>query len=627
MIPFDFDDQDRPAPSPTEEGGARQASGRRSGRRARDADEPDGLLDTYDAVEEAEVYAAAGWDDEDDLDDDESDDWDGPIGAATAPGAGHDGDRAGAGSAFMGQVHPYLVGLSKDELVAFVERLAAQDAAVQRAIVEQVANAGGPTADLLSGARATIDRISANAIYEGNEPSGGEIGRLRDRFEALIARGRADDVLLLCQRLLRHANRAIEAMDEADDGFFRAISRALDVVPEALARSSKTQVEQILWLFEFEASEDYDLAPDMADFWDLERPAAVWNELAARIEEHLAVSEPAGPTAHLDGFHPRDGWTTLLANALRSAGREDEITPLFEREAEAIGSYQRLIRHLLAEGDLERAEHWIRRGIAATPQQLPGSVSQFRQFLRTVRDRQSDRAGLAALDAYEFFDRPGLKAFQDLLVSAEAVGVRDVVRRHAFRFLETLTLPWIHAEVQHGTTASAGAADTGADVGMADGADNLPPWPLPPTGLADPARSRYEQAPLARVLLDIALAEQRPDDVLIWYDRLRAARPGNSYGSFGYGAPDATVARAVERSHPERAIAIWEDLAARAIARTSPDAYVEAARYLDSVGRIEERRGNLATWRQRVLSLRERERRKWRLRETLDDLLKRFPPA
>lgn len=628
MIPFDFDDQDKPAPSPTGDAAAGQGAGRAFGRRARDEDADVISRDLDDAEDEDQTDDDEDdWDDEDDPDDDESDDRAGPVGVATATGARLDDDPAGAGSASTGQIRQYLVELSKDELVAFVERLAAQDAAVQRAVAEQVANARGPTAELLRGARATIDDISAGAIYEGDEPSGGEIGRLRDRFEALIARGRADDVLLLCQRLVRHANRAVEAMEEADEGFFEAIRHVLDVVPEALVRSPKSPVEQILWLFEFGGSAEYDLTPDMADFWDLERPVEVWNELAARVEERLAASGPVSPSSAYGVHSERDSWTSLLADALQNAGRGAEIVPLYEREAELTGSYQRLVTYLLEVGNLERAEHWIRRGIAAMPGQYPGIVSQLRRGLHTIRERQGDLAGIAALDAYEFFERPGPGAFQSLLNSAEVAGCREPVRLHALRFLETLTLPWSREDAQQSAAASSGATGDGSGGGAADGAVDLPPWPLPPTGLPDPAPPRYEQPPLARVLLDIALAEERLGDVLAWYDRLRTPRPGAPYHSLGYGAPDATVARAVERSHPERAIAIWEELAERAIARTNTEAYLEAARYLDSAGRIEERRGNLAAWRQRVLTLRERERRKWRLRETLDDLLKRFPPA
>ena len=605
MIPFDFDDQDKPtsdADNDAEGRPVRLASGRRPGHAAR---EGAARVDSRDA-------------------DDAEDDWDGdaavsdarPVSASPGPGAG-----------VAQEVHRYLTELSKDELVAFVERLAAQDSAIRKALADQVATARGPTADLLRRARITVDSISAEAIYEGNEPSHGELGRLRDRLDALVARGRADDVLMLCQRLLRHANRAVEAMEETDDGFFAAISHALEVVPEALARSSKSPVEQLIWLFEFELSEDYDLTPDMADFWDLERPAEIWNELAARIEEWLAANVPASPSvASTYGVRSaRDAWTSLLADALRKAGRGEEIGPLYEREAELTGSYQRLVTYLLAEGDLGRAEHWIRRGIAATPEQLPGIVSQLRQGLHTIRERQGDVAGLAALDAYELFERPGLKTFQDLLASAEVAGVRDVVRRHALRFLETLTLPWRRSDVQQAASSSPGIPDDGSDAALADAVVDLPPWPLPPTGLPDPARPRYEQPPLARVLLDVALAEERLDDVLVWYDRLRAPRSGGAY--YGYSDPGATVARAVERSHPDRAIAIWNDLAVGAIARTQTEAYREAARYLEQAGRIEERRGNLAAWRKRVLELQARERRKYRLREILDDLLRRFPPA
>jgi uncharacterized Zn finger protein len=625
MIPFDFDDQDEPASSPKGDAETDRASGRRASRVTRGGAADVGPRDVDDAEDENP------WndDDDDDADWDEDEDvadaWPASADARTASGSGAGHDPVSAGSGALQQIHQHLLELSKDELIAFVERLATQDATIRQALMEQVANVRGPTADLLRGARVTIDTISAEAIYDGDEPSNGEIARLRDRFEALVERGRADDVLMLCQRLLRHANRAVEAMHETDDGFFMTIHRVLEVIPEALARSSKGPVEQLLWLYEVELSEDYDLLPDMADFWDQDRPVEVWNELAAHIEQRLAASVPDPSTpASLPGRHrARDMWASLLADALRNAGRGDEIVQLYEREAEATGSYQRLVTHLLDVDDLERAEHWIRRGIAATPEQLYGKASQLRQALRTIRERQSDREGIAAIDAYEFCSQPGLKTFQTLLASAEAAGRRDPVRLHALRFLETLILPWKRQAAENAAPASSGVTVDDSGAASEDATVDLPPWPLSPTGLPDPVPYGREQPPLARVLLDIALAESRLDDVLVWFDRLRARQSGGFY----YGDPSASVARAVERSHPDRAIAIWDDLAARAIAQTKTDAYLEGARYLENAGRIEERRGSLAAWRARILELQARERRKWRLREILDDLLKRFPPA
>ena len=310
---------------------------------------------------------------------------------------------------------------------------------------------------------------------------------------------------------------------------------------------------------------------------------------------------------------------------MEHAGRTGEIVPLFEREAEITGNYVRIARWSLDTDDFERAEHWARHGISVVAVQWPGIAAQLRQMLQTIRERQGDLGGIAAYRAYDFFYQPGLKTFQELLASAEAAGVRDVVRRHALRYLETLILPWKGPSAEEAGSAPAGATDADSGDVSGDATSDLPLWPLPPTGLPDPVPYGRGQPPLARVLLDVALAESRLDDVLLWYDRLRGSRSGGAF--FGYGDPGATVARAVERSHPERAIAIWDDLAARAIAQTNTEAYVEAARYLEYAGRIEERRGNLAVWRTRVLELQSRERRKWRLRQTLDDLLKRFPPA
>jgi len=579
MIPFDFDDEDEPTPDSASEA------------------ERVGSRDLDDAEDE-------DWDEDDDV----ADAWPAVAGAPLVPGAGADVPR---------QVHQYLVELSKDEIVALVERMAAQDPAVRQALVDLVATARGPTADLLRRARSTIDHVSVDAIYEDDEPSSGELGRLRDRLGALVARGHADDVLVLCQRLLRRANRAVEAMEETDDGFFSAIHHVLGVIPEALARSSLGPVEQMLWVHELQLAEEYEFLPAMDDFWELERPVDVWNDLAARVEKRLAASVPEPSTAPSQyGLHrERDAWTNLLASALSHAGRDDEVTRLYEREAEATGSYERLVRHLLGVDDLERAEHWIRQGIAATSGQWYGTATHLRQLLRSVREQQGDLGGTAALDAYEFFSRPGLGTFQALLASAEAAGQGEAVRLHALRYLETLILPSNRSDVERTEPASGAASG--------DAGTSLLPWLLPPTGLPDPVHPPYEQPPLARVLLDIALTEKRLDDVLIWYDQLRA--PGAA--GYSYGDPGAAVARAVERSHPNRAIAIWNDLALRAIARTQTEAYLEAARYLESAGRIEERRGNLAAWRTRVLELQARERRKWRLRQTLDDLLKRFPPA
>ena len=528
-----------------------------------------------------------------------------PPDEPTAPGPG-------TGPGMSQTVRQYLQDLSREELVALLERLAAQHTGVRRALAVQVERAHGPDAELLRYARATIDEISAESIYEGSAPGEDDLAVLGDHLQTLVKRGRADDVLVLCQRLLGRANRAVEAMDEADEDFFTNIQRILEVVPTALAGSTKPPVEQLLWLHELECSSDYDMLPDLGDFWAEERPAAVWSELADRIGQRLYPRGPdqAQPAGSLARDLGRDAWASLLVEALERAGRQDEVVPLLEREAEITASYQRLVTYVLDRGDLERAERWARRGIEAVGGQWPGIAGQLRDTLRTIRERRGDLSGAAALRAHAFLEQPSLSTFRELLAAAEVAGHGETVRRHALRFLETLRLPW-------------SASDVPTEEPPAGPPDELPPWPLPPTGLAAPGRPQNEQPPLARVLLDIAMAEGRLADVLAWYDVLRESRRSGSF----YGDVRPSVARAVETSHPDRAVAIWEELAAEAVARTNTNAYEDAARYLECSAQIEARRDNLVAWHGRVLDLRERERRKWRLRETLDGLLKRYPSS
>lgn len=81
------------------------------------------------------------------------------------------------------------------------------------------------------------------------------------------------------------------------------------------------------------------------------------------------------------------------------------------------------------------------------------------------------------------------------------------------------------------------------------------------------------------------------------------------------------VADAVVKAYPERA-AIWQALAEARIAQTSPAAYDEAALFLRKLRRVWVGLGKAAEWRAYVEELRAANRRKRRLMETLDALLR-----
>jgi hypothetical protein len=91
-------------------------------------------------------------------------------------------------------------------------------------------------------------------------------------------------------------------------------------------------------------------------------------------------------------------------------------------------------------------------------------------------------------------------------------------------------------------------------------------WPLPMPDYLLPLltnRSKFSRPASSHfdVLIDMAIADHRHDDVLRWYDAMSAGQQYRGsmtwYGSGGYGD---RVAAAVTESHPERSLAIYRQL-------------------------------------------------------------------
>lgn len=113
-------------------------------------------------------------------------------------------------------------------------------------------------------------------------------------------------------------------------------------------------------------------------------------------------------------------------------------------------------------------------------------------------------------------------------------------------------------------------------------------------------------------LIDIAILEKKPDQVLKWYDR----RPDG--GRFGWDRVDEdAIATALQAHVPDRAVAIWKNKAERLIAHTKPSAYQEAAKYLRKAAKVMGREKKLTEWKSYLEDLREQHARKRRLIEIL----------
>jgi uncharacterized Zn finger protein len=119
------------------------------------------------------------------------------------------------------------------------------------------------------------------------------------------------------------------------------------------------------------------------------------------------------------------------------------------------------------------------------------------------------------------------------------------------------------------------------------------------------------------VLIDIAIEEKRPDDVLKWYDHSRSKKQIFWRGD---GYQEDKIAGAVVDLYPDRAIAIWKNLAEKQIALTQPKAYETAAVYLRKVHNFLKKLERENEWKDYLLNLRLANARKTKLIEILSRL-------
>ncbi len=214
---------------------------------------------------------------------------------------------------------------------------------------------------------------------------------------------------------------------------------------------------------------------------------------------------------------------------------------------------------------------------------------------------------VAAHSAWRFFDRPGGETFRELIKTAEQAGCQEKVRQFALQFLETGIL-----------TKGAFSHDK-HDNGSVE-------WPLPTPDyllrmLKPEERGRAAARPHYDVLIDVAIAEKRPDDVLRSYDAMCADEQRRSVlFRTPFGGCSDRVAEAVLRSHPERSLEIYRQRVNENLTHASTSAYEIVASYLRKMRPIMKSLNRQDEWAQLLADIRLRYRNRPRFMEILDRL-------
>ncbi len=501
---------------------------------------------------------------------------------------GEIGDGQTASSYDAGkEIDAFLKSKSKAQLIGLIREIVEQYPEIAQDLSDRRQIISGDAKKLVTRLRREIREIGAKPGWknywqgEGYTP---DYSGIRKKLEVLLKEGHADEVLTLGRELLTTGTRQVEESDDEGETAGE-IAGCMPVIVEALDQSSLGCADKLTWALDAVLEDEFELCDDLAEYLQRRHPESAWQALTDRLLARLHDLKSAQGAGDFSRNYARDQLSDWAIHAMERAGREDEIIPLCEAEATKTSSYGRLVERLVAARRYDDAERWIREGVRATEERWPGIAAGLRNQLREIRALEKNWPAVAAMQAEEFVCHPSRKAFKDCKGTSSKVKAWPQVRAYLLDYLEKGDLPW----EQEG-------------------------WPLPETRLDAPGTGQNDRFPMVGDLIGIAILEEKPDQVLRWYDRL-------SEQQFGWrGVDDDEVATAIQSYAPDRAVAIWQNKAERLIAQVKPAAYQEAAKYLRKAGAVMALRKEKEQWDKYLLDLKETHARKRRLMEILDSL-------
>lgn len=483
------------------------------------------------------------------------------------------------------EVNAYLDGKTKAELVELILELAGKFPQIAQELTDRKQLASGDVKSLINRLKKEIREISSEPGWqnywqqEGYTPDYSEI---RIKLETLLKAGHADEVLMLGKELIELGNQQIE--ESHDDGETATeIEECMSVIVKALEQSSIATADKLAWAVDIVLKDDYDVFNAFGEYLDCRHTKADWNTLADRLLKQLGKKKHSGVRNDFHRNYARDRLSDWIIHALEQAGRNEEVIPLCEVEAQKTGSFARLVKHLISAKRYSDAEHWIQEGIRATEKQLPGIASDLRSKLKEIRISQKDWPIVVVMQTEEFVRYPSKKTFIECQKANTKTKTWNKVREHLLTYLEKGTLPW----EQKG-------------------------WPLPKSNQTMPETSYRNQFPMASVLIDIAILEKKPERVLFWYDQFHKGKKGQA------GVNDNKIAVAIQDFAPGRAVSIWKRMSESLIDQVKPSAYEQAAGYLRKAEKIAKREKKQAEWNQYLNKLKSKHARKRRFIEILD---------
>ena len=485
------------------------------------------------------------------------------------------------------KIDRFVKGKTKAQLIEFINEIAELYPEVAQDIADRHQLTSGHIRTQVARLRRDIHEIGDEPGWqncwqgEGYTP---DYSSIKKKLENLLEAGYADEVLTLGQELVSTGIRQIsESHDEGETEM--EVAACMPVIVKALDQSSLDPVEKLSWALNAELEDQFEVCEAFAEYLQRRHPTSAWSALADRLLVRLKDMKPFNAEHGFSSRFERDRLGDWAIHALDRAGRKDESLMLCKSETQKTGNYERLVGLLISDRQYAEAERWIKEGIRTINNKWPGIAAGLRNQLREIRHQQKNWPAIAALQVEDFIRYPSRQAFSECEKAAHQVQVWAEVREYLLLYLEKGELPWKQKN-----------------------------WPLPDSGLEAPETRSKDQYPMVSELIELAILEKKPDQVLLWYDNLQE----NKYSRYGVNHDE--IAAAIEAHAPDRAVAIWKHKAERLIDQVKPKAYLEAGQYLRKAAMVMVKEDKLKEWKQYLKALRERHARKIRLLEVLDSL-------
>ncbi len=484
-------------------------------------------------------------------------------------------------------IDSFLKGKTKAQLLDLIKELARQHPEIAQDLSDRKQITSGSTKTLVARLRKEIRDIGDEPGWQNywkNEGYTPDYSGIRTKLETLVKAGHVDEVLTLGRELVETGTRQVE--ESHDEGETEMeVAACMPVIVEALDRSSLDAADKLIWAMDAVLEDQFEVCTDFVGYLHEQHPRSAWQTLSDQLLASLSKLKSIRGATNCSRNYERDRLSNWAIHALEQAGREDEIIPLCIAEARQTGSYDRLVNQLVTAQRYEEAEHWIHKGVLATKEKWPGIAYTLRGKLKGIRTQQQNWPAVAAMQTEEFVRHPSLQTFTECKKICTKARIWPNVRKSILGYLEKGELPW----KQKG-------------------------WSLPESGLDQPDANHRNQFPLIKYLIDIAIFEKKPDQVLKWYDQ----RPKSRYGWLGLD--EDAIANAVQAHAPAQAVSIWKNMAEGLIAQVKPAAYQEATKYLRKAARVMGQGKKQEAWKSYLKALRKKHFRKRRLMEILDGL-------